>query len=363
MCVSDAHPKGANDWYRLVRKHHGFFGVDADGEVVDGVAHLDATFSPYAPPPVATFAAVNARMLERAERPGEVRTRWRVGEPYDDRAAMAVRLTGRGIAAMPDTPASRDAALTDAGLEVVPASATSEVGPERAPLLAGLASAVLLLVAGIRVATLDVSPVVTVLLGLVVLALSCAGVVLSGRLTAAVTRRQVVASTERPSLAQVASALADGLQQSGLTQRGSDALELEVTADGEHRILLGGVTEEDSAVFATALEAVAPIGSPRYVISRYVTDPPESPTWVLPTKGAMERARRGFRPTGEAWHGVPSVVGANADRVRAFTAGWRRWVGGGRALYTGSPEGAGVLAAQAGTDPFDVTTVMRRQWE
>ncbi len=187
---------------------------------------------------------------------------------------------------------------------------------------------------------------------------------LSGRLTAAVTRRQAVDSAVRPSLAQVASALADGLHQAGLTQRGSDALELEVTADGEHRVLLGGVSEEDSAVFATALEElVAPIGSPRYVISRYVTDPPESPTWVLPTKGAMERARRGFRPTGEAWHGVPTVVGANADRVRAFSAGWRRWVGGGRALYTGSPEGAGVLAAQAGSDPFDVTTVMRRQWE
>ena len=41
---------------------------------------------------------------------------------------------------------------------------------------------------------------------------------------------------------------------------------------------------------------------------------------------------------------------------------WHRWVGGGPAVYTGSPEGAGVLAAQRGSDPFDVATVMRRHW-
>ena len=45
VCVSDAHPKGGNDWDRLVRKHSGFYGVDERGDVVDGVAHLDPAFS------------------------------------------------------------------------------------------------------------------------------------------------------------------------------------------------------------------------------------------------------------------------------------------------------------------------------
>jgi hypothetical protein len=31
-------------------------------------------------------------------------------------------------------------------------------------------------------------------------------------------------------------------------------------------------------------------------------------------------------------------------------------------LHDSSPEGAGVLAAQRGSDPFDVTAVIRRHW-
>ena len=76
VCVSEDHPKGGNDWDRFVRKHEGFYGVDLEGDVVAGVAHVDAAFSPYVAPPVADFDAVNARMLARAEdrrdRPGRV---------------------------------------------------------------------------------------------------------------------------------------------------------------------------------------------------------------------------------------------------------------------------------------------------
>jgi hypothetical protein len=59
---------------------------------------------------------------------------------------------------------------------------------------------------------------------------------------------------------------------------------------------------------------------------------------------------------------VPTVLGAHADLAAAYSRAWEHWVGGGAAVWTGSPEGAGVLAAQQGSDPFDVVTVMRRQW-
>jgi hypothetical protein len=31
-------------------------------------------------------------------------------------------------------------------------------------------------------------------------------------------------------------------------------------------------------------------------------------------------------------------------------------------VYTGSPEGEGVLVTHRGSDPFDVTTVLRTTW-
>ena len=37
-------------------------------------------------------------------------------------------------------------------------------------------------------------------------------------------------------------------------------------------------------------------------------------------------------------------------------------VGGGPALYTGSPEGTGVLVAARGLDPLSTTAVLRSTW-
>ena len=105
VCVSEDHPKGGNDWDRFVRKHAGFYGVDAEGDVVSGVAHVDAAFSPYAPPPVTDFGEVNARMLLRSEQRALVRDAWAVGTPYDDTLVHTVRITPTGSAAPSADPA------------------------------------------------------------------------------------------------------------------------------------------------------------------------------------------------------------------------------------------------------------------
>ena len=99
-CVAEGHPKGDNDWQRTVRKHQGYFGVDATGDIVDGVAHIHPSFSPHAPPAAATFSATNAEMLVRAEHRAEVLAAWRVGTPYDDEVRhtvwMRLRRPGSG---------------------------------------------------------------------------------------------------------------------------------------------------------------------------------------------------------------------------------------------------------------------------
>jgi hypothetical protein len=46
----------------------------------------------------------------------------------------------------------------------------------------------------------------------------------------------------------------------------------------------------------------------------------------------------------------------------AFEAAWHARVSPGAMLYTASPEGAGILAAQRGDDPFAVTTQIRTLW-
>ncbi len=380
VCVSDAHPKGANDWGRLVRKHHGFFGVDEDGDVVDGVAHLDATFSPYSPPPVADFAAVNARMRERAGQRAEVRARWRVGEEYDDTVAATLRVVSpyaAPVVAVDDHSVARLAlvpppVLLGATGSVVrdPALRPDDLADWRDPATGGVTAA--------SVAMGASGPLLLASTPLVAAAVGVAGVAgLVGGLGVLRSRRRERAgayaawvcehaarAAHTPTVGQCAAAVADALAAAHLTRAGAEAVVVEVHPGGEYRCRLDG-PEEDAHVFAVALdELLAPMGTPRYVLSRSTfLDRPEVPAGVrLRTPEDAVAALRGLRPDGVVWHQVPEMLGANAGRAGCLLDAWRRWVGDGEILFTGSPAGAGVLAAQQGSDPFAATTVMRRHW-
>ena len=108
---------------------------------------------------------------------------------------------------------------------------------------------------------------------------------------------------------------------------------------------LGRVRDQEARVDALALaldQALAPLASPRYVVPRQVTasTPLDLPSAVRVGLGRQHPA------AGTVWHPVPDVLGTNAQRAASYARAFDHWVGGGPVLYTGSPEGAGVLAAQ-----------------
>ncbi|MBF4162788.1 DEAD/DEAH box helicase family protein [Nocardioides acrostichi] len=355
VCVSDAHPRGDRDWQRLVRKHAGYFGVDEAGEVVDGVAHIDPAFSPYVPPADADLDAVNARMVVRAEDRAGIRERWRVGEAYDDRPlrTLRVRPRRRVEAAGSLSPEAAAVVVRGTGLE------------ERRDLV-GSAPSALASRAGAALAALVVvgaaAAVAWPLLGvLLVVALGAgwgewrtrAAQIARGRALLELARHQ-------PDVAQMAAAVADALHACGLVSVAAGAVSVVVDRDGVYRCRLTGVPEAESEVFAVALdEALSAMVAPRYVVPRHVVTGRERSADEL-----LALARGGvLGPDGVVWHAVPTVLGTRAARAHAYARALDHWVGCGEPLYTGSPEGAGVLAAQQGSDPFDVATVMRRGWE
>lgn len=364
VCVSQAHPKGDNDWARLVRKHQGFHGVDADGDVVDGVAHIDASFSPYAPPPVADFDRLNARMLVAAADRDTIRDLWAVGEPYDDLTLASLRVRrGPGTrVAVPDrveslTPAAPTWRLTPAGLVVDdPVPLTTW----RAPLTLAATTG-----AGLAASALA-GPWAVASAGAVGVLATVTQAVVTGRRHRDDLERwlheHVAATARTPPLEAVAAAVADALAAGGLTGVGSSRLVVEVHPDGEHRFRLRG-TEDDAATFATAFdEAIGPVGTPRYVVSRYVDAQLREPGSAVRTRARLRAALETARPAAEAWHPVPTVLGRNVALAGHYLESWRAWVGEGRLLATAKPEGAGVVAATSGEDPFDATTVLRRHW-
>jgi superfamily II DNA or RNA helicase len=363
VCVTDAHPKGAADWERFVRKHQGFFGVDEHGDVVDGVAHVHDRFSPYAPPTVAELDECNGAMVVRSEDRVEVAQRWRVGEPYVDTQMHTLRVlpertrsgaaTSEGVLADP-RPQNGDAAsslpsrvvLRPTGLDLrhdVP-------GPWRPPraVLAGtlLTLGVLLVVA---------HPVLAAVVAL------AGGVLVQAGVAAARGRSHLHEVSRRPSIARVACAVADALRAAGMSPVGASSVRVTVDADGGYRCALDGVSPDVSALFATALdEVVSPMTTPRYVIPRYVADPP--PPGPAGCRAGFAAANGLARPSGEVWHSVPTVLGVRAEYARLFASAWDTWVGGGAPVYTNSPEGEGILVTHRGSDPFDVTTALRLHW-
>ena len=340
VCVSEAHPKGTHDWDRFVRKHDGFFGVDAEGEVVSGVAHVDADLSPYAPPPVADFDAVNARMLARSEQRAAIREAWAVGTPYTDTAVRTVRIRPTHPTETVIVPAP--VVLHGDHLRV----RDGRLHPWRPHF--SVAGGVLV---GALAFLLNVTPAAVIGLGLVVM------VAIQTFIAIDRGRRLADDLARRPSLEQIAYAVADGLYSAGLTPTGADGVRVEIDPEGERRCSLEGVDAATSSVFATALEeVVSPMGRPRYVLPRWVLSGP------IDNYDGIKAALGLLRPDGEVWHSVPTVLGSTRERAAAFAGAWDKWVGGGPPLYTGSPEGEGVLVTHRGSDPFAVTTVLRTRW-
>jgi superfamily II DNA or RNA helicase len=356
VCVTDEHPKGAADWDRFVRKHDGFFGVDEHGDVVDGVAHVHARFSPYVPPPLPELDACNAAMVARSEDRTSIAERWQVGAPYEDTRMHTLRIVPAARARRPPAAEPERAGTSTGPPLVVPRPTGLELRPGAARPWRPHPGAVLGVLVGLAAVLLTpAGPALALLGGLAVGGLVQAGV------AAERGRAHLRLAGDPPALDAVARALADGLHAAGMSPRGADAVRVDVEPDGEYRCALADVAADVSRVFATALdEVVSPMTSPRYVVPRYVVFPP--PAGAAGLVAGLGAAVRRTRPDGEVWHTVPAVLGSRAELAAIFAHAWDHWVGGGGPVYTGSPIGAGVLATHRGSDPFAATTMLRLHW-
>ncbi|WP_193627307.1 DEAD/DEAH box helicase family protein [Brevibacterium sp. CFH 10365] len=364
VCISPDHPRGGQDWSRVVRKHDGFFGTDSSGEIVDGVAHIDPAFSPFYPPED-DIDAINARMTRRSRSRAEVAERWHVGADYRDEELRSVRIVADTARAVPEaagTERAPDIARTEGAADaegIIPMPRHSDGDPGtilpfalRAPVVIVWAAVGFLMVTAAALS----GGAAAWALGLI-----AAGLLLSlpVLLTVAGGRRQRVYGAT-PTVAQIAGATAEALHTLGLSSAGADAVRLTIDSHGDLRCHLDADPASAEA-FALALdEAVSPIGDPRYLL----------PCWQLPPldhglRGWWTRMRRGIGAPREAepiWVGVPTVLGTKKDRAAAFAAAWDAWIGGGHPVYTRNPDGAGILAAVRGGDPWGLTSVLRMRW-
>lgn len=362
VCVSDAHPKGSADWERFVRKHEGYLGAAADGEVMSGVAHVDPALSPYEPPPVEQFGAINARMLRRAEDREDTRERWRIGSPYTDELLATVRVR----------PQRHRAALAprQAGQRPrPPAAVPARVGVDTAerlhlpPLWKTLFSVPLTAAAVLLAATAFGLP--PLLVGATAAGVSgavCAYRLLSRGPQVQRAAQLVEAAAGEPDILRFGYAVADAMYEAGHFPVGAEGLRLDIDTDGTFRLTFAGAGPAEAEAFGTALdEVISPlVGSPRYIINRYRLDRPADAAQArrLGTDWLLGRA-----PENSAvFHAVPALLGRNRRGVEAFARAWNRWISAGEPVYTASPAGSRLLYTHYATDPYPSETESRLTW-
>jgi superfamily II DNA or RNA helicase len=352
VCVTDEHPKGAADYGRLVRKHDRYFALSGVGDVISGVTHVDPRLSPYQPPSPAQLDPLNAGMLIRSASRAEARSGWAIGTSYRDEPVATVTVSARRPLGL----ARRTAPRAAAGLpgRAFPAGRT---GPPGRAGQVGRRARSRRIVLGLApvwvcVALAAANPVLLVVAA-AVLAVALAVV---GRNAA-----RVATAPSSGSLEDLAMATADALHTAGLVSRGADAVRVEALPDGGYRARLQEVPSDQSAVFAAALdEVLSPLAQPRYIVPRLIVTPPQGARAAV--RLAARRLLAGPVPATVVYHAVPSVLGTNKKLATAFERAWNDRVSPGELLYTGAPEGAGILQVQRGDDPFEVTTQIRTLW-
>ncbi|MDS1272100.1 DEAD/DEAH box helicase family protein [Lipingzhangella sp. LS1_29] len=388
-CVSDDHPKGHADWDRLVRKHQGYLGVNAAGEVLSGVAHIDDQFSPYAPPPTVDLDAINARMIARAQDRQATRARWRIGEPYVDTLLPTLQI--RTHSPRPTTHSGAAAGHAQPPLAVpsrrgfTPTRQTRL--PGRHPWRTRLAPSVTLLGLGGTVG-LTLAPGAPD--ALPVLLTAVATVVATGWwLYTRHTRRRALSPYARAAAAdanvlRIGCAVADALHETGQLRMGSAGLRPHVGADGTYRITFApdstantantastdgvGRAGEDSEaeLFTSAFdEVLSPlVGRIRYLIPRYELSLPDPAPVRL-----LDAAHTGRLPVNPVtYHRVPTALARNRAGADAFARAWNTWVSDGAAVYTGAQpnssrtRGQELLYLHHGSTPFPAETATRLVW-
>ncbi len=130
VCAAPERVRGNVDYERFARKQAQLFALADDGTVVAGTSHVHRELSPFAPPPAARFAAINADQLARASDRAAVRERWQVGTPY--RGVELPTLLVRPL----EAPGAPPLGLQDAGRAIAEAyRELGEFSPEAASSL------------------------------------------------------------------------------------------------------------------------------------------------------------------------------------------------------------------------------------
>ncbi len=361
ICVAPQFSQGNLDLKRLLRRHSRFWGVviaaspltylryfptetlqglspqaiqDLDGRIARGILHVDPflalnlAFRRWKAVPFESFTQL---LLEAIPKREETYQAWGIGEPYDnyeyrlrqirprDWRIRTVYTLNESVAAL--WRGVRDALLVAVGLAWL---YFTQLAPLTPPTLG-------------KEAQQAVPLLVSLILGL------GSSLVLHRK---TITKALRVSFVEQPPdaiLLDMGRALLEALREAGLVSRklNADYVRVIRRPDETYTVALDYASPQDAAIFIQAFgEMLAPVRNQRYLILRTDGRLPS----LLNT--ALWQILRLMVPPSQrkaAYHPVPAVLATHRKHAEALARAWQRYVGGGRLVYTRSPEGRRIL--------------------
>lgn len=356
VCVSKKFDKGDSDLRRFVARHKHIWGIvvrsrwrdlgDAmtavasgfdptlpfAGQIVRGVAHVD--FDLAAELSYKSFKRINfdrytRRMLHSVGQRDRVYDLWKVGEPYSNFVYSTTQVNAADLK-------FRTVYTVERSLWAMVWRLLASIGGTAGVVACNLAWFVL---AQDRMPLLLMGLLLVLVSGLALLV----ALALNARAIWRVFKRAFLEMPADAVLLDVGRALLAALRDAGVVSRNLDEKYVRVvkTGTGGYQVFLDYASPEDSDTFARAFrELMGPLRDARYIIARDSTslrNPLYRPLWLL------VRTVLGLGGDLYAYHPVPKVLASRRERAEALARYWKRYVGGGRLIYTRTEEGRRLL--------------------
>ena len=342
-CVWHGRTEGRSDLERFLAKHRHVWGLGPNHRIVKGAGHVDpqlALLQSAAPPPLSE-GDVNRRSLRRARHRDRAYDEWGIGSPFEN-----FEFRGTVLAGPPER--LRTAFTYRSSLRMLLNILVSN-------LLTYLAL-FWQIVPRARESGWPGSSIALAVTAVIVISLA-----VSVPLAVRAVRRAFLELPVTAYLADFAHAVADAMKSTGIAAAKPDRVRVHEGVDGTYDVHLDTPDREAVDAFAEAFaDLFEPVVDQRYLIERQELSSAGSlyrPVWLV--LRALLRLQRRGRPV---YHPVPSAFARKRELAEAFAVTWSKWVGGGRLVYTRSPEGSSILLRERATARRDVAAQQVDEW-
>lgn len=351
ICLDTSFVKGDQDLIRTIKKQEQFYSIDFQGRIVKGMAHIDQNlfflfltkgFNQI------SSSVVNSKMFQQSRKRGFVRDLWKIGEPYQN-----IELSGLSLN------------RSQVHLKTVHSLKKTVKGLSWAVAESLSALSFWYLQNTYNIITFPAFSGYTLQLQQLSLVLFIVAVhVHVGYSFRQLYQNVMVKIPVDNYLKDIALAVIQTLRECKMIDPSIKPEEITISngLQGKISIEMKNIGTQDSRSINQALsDVLSSVTDQRYLIERSLNRLPLgilSPLWWISYQ--LLKLLRQTQPT---FHPVPDIIATRKKQVQIFSKYWKKYVGGGKVVYTRNHHGATQLLNLRQHNNLDIDKMSYETWQ